>query len=73
MPHSKGKGLKIPGMKSGALMRRDQEVKAHQRMGGKASSSRYSVDMKNSSSPRVHSGMSREFGTIGAALSRPER
>lgn len=64
-------------MQSGALMRRDQEVTGHQRMGGKASSSHYSeVGMRQgdhtSAGPKVHSGHA-EFGTIGAKLSRPER
>lgn len=64
-------------MQSGALMRRDQDVKGHQRMGGKASSSHYStVGMRNgdhTSGPKAHSGRYGEFGTIGAKLSKPER
>jgi len=50
-------------MESGALMRRDQEVNGHARLG---------VVGDERSSPKANARYA-EFGTIGSKLSRPSR
>lgn len=61
-------------MNSGALMRRDQEVRGHRRLKGKAVkiANRPHLPDSEGGGKRAHSRYA-EFGTIGAKLSRPER
>ena len=61
-------------MRSGALQRRDQDVRGHRRLGGKIAMSRSNPELADGRTKTVpFNGKPNEFGTIGAQLSQPTR
>lgn len=65
---------RLQRLKSGALQRRDQDVRGHRRLGGKVAMTRSNPELADGRTKTVpFNGKPNEFGTIGAQMSQPTR